>query len=385
MQRRRALPIAILATLSVLGAAWAVTQIPRLKRAYWAALEAPGPNQHGDNVTRYPPRNTPYDRWVAAAKKRIPVFEGLVIPNVRTAPLRPWPALGAGVHGLYLRFSDYQMTDGRLIELPSRGSAQPQRHMHEIVLYCLGGEGHAELARPGKPPLQVRWREGTIFSVPLNARYQLFNDGDAPTRLLAVTSFPFVMNALASESFVRDDSFEFADRFDGAEDYYARAAPAPDEHTATNRVDNVRATPMNEYESRGPGATTARWLMAGNTQLSLHSTAIAPLSHLKAHRHSSDAFVLFLTGRGYSLIWRGGDVRHRQRIDWQGGTLFVPPTYWYHEHFNTGTQPAQHLAVNAPELTQNLGLRFGDELDHDPHEIRVEWERELERARSGSR
>jgi gentisate 1,2-dioxygenase len=118
--------------------------------------------------------------------------------------------------------------------------------------------------------------------------------------------------------------------------------------------------------------------MAGNTQIDLHVTEIPPMTYAKAHRHTSDAFVLILGGTGYSLIWRGDDFKNRQRIDWQKGTLFSPPTYWYHQHLNTGKSSSRHLAINAPTLVQNLGLRFGDQIEAEPREIRDEWKRELE-------
>lgn len=58
---------------------------------------------------------------------------------------------------------------------------------------------------------------------------------------------------------------------------------------------------------------------------------------MKAHRRSSDAFILILKGEGYSLTWAGENVEGRTRIDWRKGTLFVPPTYSYHQHLNPGT------------------------------------------------
>jgi gentisate 1,2-dioxygenase len=117
--------------------------------------------------------------------------------------------------------------------------------------------------------------------------------------------------------------------------------------------------------------------MAGNTVLDLHVSSIEPRSHMKAHRHSSDAFLLMLSGAGYTLIWTGDDVANRQRIDWQRYTLLVPPTYWYHQHFNASGGESRHLAINAPELVLNLGLRFYDQIERDSPEISAEWAREI--------
>ena len=119
--------------------------------------------------------------------------------------------------------------------------------------------------------------------------------------------------------------------------------------------------------------------MAGNSMLSLHTSELQPESYKKAHRHSSDAFILLLSGSGYSLAWPEDNYHKRQRIDWQAGTLFAPPTYWYHQHLNSGPTPARYLAINVPELVINLGLRFEDDLNVNLNEVIEEWEQELTR------
>jgi gentisate 1,2-dioxygenase len=118
--------------------------------------------------------------------------------------------------------------------------------------------------------------------------------------------------------------------------------------------------------------------MAGNSMLGMHISEMPPKMYKKAHRHASDAFILFLSGEGFSLTWPEGAYYKRTRIDWKAGTLFVPPTYWYHQHLNTGSTPARYLAINTPTLVNNLGLYFKDQLEVDIEEVRQEWKKALE-------
>jgi hypothetical protein len=60
--------------------------------------------------------------------------------------------------------------------------------------------------------------------------------------------------------------------------------------------------------------------------------------------------VLVLNGRGYTLLWKGAtkysDATEHVRVEFTEGTLFVPPDGWFHQHFNTGGDPARYLAAN---------------------------------------
>jgi len=328
-------------------------------------------------VQRMRPLNSPYQRWLETARGEMPVFEGLVVDDVARIGLPPWPQLGEGVHGLYLRLADYQMTDGRLVEIPPQGSTVEQRHLYEKGIYIISGSGHTILQPEGRPEERVDWQAGDLFSIPLNMRHRHYNTGGQPARMLWVTSFPLMLNLLNEERFVLDNDSVFSDRYEkpGNRAEPARSTAVPE--VIADFIEDVRTTATRPYDFQGRGNSTMRWLMAGNSVLAMHIVEMPPETHMKAHRHTSDAFILVLSGTGYSVTWKEGDYDDRVRVDWKPGTLFAPPTYWYHQHLNSGRIPARRLAINAPDVITNLGLDFEDQLETDKPEIIREWKEEL--------
>ena len=331
-------------------------------------------------VFRIPPVDSPYELWLQGARKQIPMYEGVVLHDIENVGLKPWPEQGEGITGLYLHFADYQMTDGRLLEIPPRGKTDSQRHLYEKGIYVLRGSGYTTLQQEEQPEQRIEWRQGDLFAIPLNVQHQHYNSADRSARLLMVTSFPMVLNIMDSERFITHTDYAFTDRYDGASDDVLRSEELSEFELAANFIEDVRTTPTVP----NPGSTNARyfrhWSMAGNSMLNMHLSEIPAETRLKAHRHSSDAFILILEGEGFSLTWPEALWRDRIRVDWQPGTLFVPPTFWYHQHFNSGSAPSRHLAINVPVVVRNLGVNFNNELEVDLEEVEEEWREALDQA-----
>lgn len=336
--------------------------------------------QIGPTMWRVRPEGTPYDLWLEKARERMPVFEGLLIQDARTEPLERWEDMG--VDGLYIKMADYQITDGWLLEIPPHGQINPQRHMFEAGMYFFGGPGHITIQQEGQRPQRADFGHRSLFSVPMNVAYQIFNDSDEPVRVVAVTSFPFIINSMNSEEFAFQNPFVFRDRYDGEEDFLLRSEHARDNLTITNMVKDALEFELDEYDHRGKGTTNTHWQMAGNTHIDLHVSEMPGGKYKKAHRHSSDAFILLLSGEGYSLTWPEGRYEDRIRVDWNEGTIFVPPIYWYHQHLNPGKESARYMAINAPILVRTLGLRFQDQLDPDLKQIQDEFEAEVAKRKA---
>jgi uncharacterized RmlC-like cupin family protein len=335
----------------------------------------PRPAPIGTFVRRLAPTDTPYTQWVESGRSKRPTFSGLLIQDVRTHPLEFWPEMG--VPGLYVQMADYQIVDGWILEIPPGGSTRPQRHLFEKGVYFFGGPGHTTLTQDGRPPQRVDWKHRSLFSIPLNVTYQHFNDSDTPVRLVAVTSFPYVINSVESQPFIFENDFAFRDRYDGNADLRSSARKGRRNRLVTNFVEDALAASLDPHDLRGHGATNMHWSMAGNTMLDLHVSQIPGRIYKRAHRHTSDAFILLLSGRGYSLTWAEGRYAERIRVDWHEGTLFVPPIYWYHQHLNPSAEPARYLAINASMLVSKLGLRFEDQIEPDLDVVKREFEQEV--------
>jgi gentisate 1,2-dioxygenase len=76
---------------------------------------------------------------------------------------------------------------------------------------------------------------------------------------------------------------------------------------------------------------------------------IRPGVKTKAHRQASCAVYYVFDGKGQSVI--DGRV-----YDWSAGDFFVVPFYFWHEHFNTGKEPAILFSLQDFPLMKNLGI-----------------------------
>lgn len=133
MSESRKTPIKILVVFGFLLLAAGIAVKTGIARQAFFELFAvvKGVEVLGPTVVRIPPLKSPYQNWLERAKTEIPIHEALVINDVNSIELKPWPQMGVGVTGLYLRFSDYQMSDGRLLEIPAGGEAASQRQLRD--------------------------------------------------------------------------------------------------------------------------------------------------------------------------------------------------------------------------------------------------------------
>ncbi len=329
---------------------------------------------------------TYYSRWQEA--EGVPIIKGYYVGDLKQVKLDKWERLGG--LGAYVTLEGCeQVMDAYLSEIPAGKNLNPEKHLHEELVYVLTGRGATTIWNEGGKKQTFEWQEGSLFSPPLNVWHQHFNgQGNAPARLLVVTNAPEVMNLFGNTDFIFNSNYVFRDRFNGEEDYFSGKG-ALIEHRRplweSNFVPDVPNFKLYEWKERGAGGTNIQLTLSHN-YMRAHISEFPVGTYKKAHRHGPAAHVLIVKGTGYSMMWPEGSPR--MKIDWHVGSLLVPPDGWFHQHFNTGNEPARYLALRWRSRETRLGLSAGTDTslklggnqieypDEDP-EIRRIYEQEL--------
>ncbi len=319
-----------------------------------------------------------YRDWIR--KSGVPMVEGYSIFDARNQETRPWPQIDG--RGLYLNFSGNVHMDGQILEIPGGKALAPRRHLYEQLLYVLRGRGYTTLGEKNDGP-KVEWAEGSLFSVPLNAIHRHFNAASSePARILAVTTFPFMLQVFGSLGFINESSIDFPDRFSGKNTFYSDSEKVHQRWWKTNFIKDIRTGQVVPWDERGKGNESVFWDMAGNTILEPHVSEFPVATYKLGHRHPYEAIILTLNGKGFSLAGRQGlrDSDDPVKIDWKEGSIVSPPYFWYHQHFNTGDTKARYWAITEGDFPKRLGVPLEVEQIEAPQEdpgIKKRFEREL--------
>jgi len=285
-----------------------------------------------------------YLEWIR--KEGIPVTEdfGVDLLKVRTAR---WDRVAADAAAVHLKGrGDFLCMF--VFDVAPSGSTAPQRHLYEEVFYVLEGRGSTMLETADGRKHSFEWGPRSLFAIPLNARYRLFNgSGSQRARLVSTANLPAVLNMFHDERFVFGNEWDFEDRV-GASKYFSGEGDfipiRPGNHLwETNFVPDLAAIELKPWSERGAGGSNIMFILADGT-MHAHISEMPVGTYKKAHRHPADFHVMCVTGTGYSLLWYEGEADW-VKVDWKHGTVFAPPDAMFHQHFNTGATPARYLAT----------------------------------------
>ncbi|MDP2645407.1 MAG: hypothetical protein Q8P24_10740 [Desulfobacterales bacterium] len=235
-------------------------------------------------------------------------------------------------------------------EIAPGQSSHAARQLADEVIYVISGSGSTTVDT-ARGRISFEWGPRSLFAVPLNHPYQLFNgSGIEPVRFISVNTLPIVYNLFRDPDFVFGSTHDFK-RIDPEANPSDSILYVPDKdhgRTAVNLhettfVPDILSVPRSSFRERGKGNNTVYFELA-NSVLSVHVAEHPGLRFFNPHRHGPSAFVFNLSGSGYSLMWLEGGAM--ERYDWPENDIgvIVPPNMWWHGHF--GTSPASiQLAI----------------------------------------
>ena len=284
-------------------------------------------------------KDTPYTRWVA--NEGLDIISAHYVPDLHTVDLKPWARRGG--KGVYINHEASRTSnDCYVCEIPPGKQLEPQRQLFEEMIYVLDGRGSTTVWNDAGKRVSFEWQAGSLFAIPLNAFCQHFNgSGKDAARFVSVTNGPGIINLYEDIDFIFGTQYDFKSRFSGEPDYFDNKGEQKGLLLETNFVADAVNLPLISAKERGAGGGHIRFNMAKGSMNS-HISQFPVGTYKKAHCHGPGAHVIILSGSGYSLMWQEGE--EPRRYDWGKGTMIVPPNMWYHQHFNTGSEPARYLA-----------------------------------------
>ena len=284
-------------------------------------------------------KDTPYLKWVR--DEGLDIIDALYVKNLNHVELEPWSRRGGS--GVYINHDASRTTnDCYVCEIAPGKKLEPQSQLFEETIMILSGYGKTTVKNFAGQEVEFEWGPGALFAIPLNTIHQHFNlSGSEPTRYVAVTNAPPILNTYGDPGFVFDTRYDFPERFNGDPEFFAGKGEQKGLLLETNFVPDGVNLPLIEAKERGAGGGHIRFNFA-KSSLNSHISQFPIGTYKKAHAHGPGAHVIILSGSGYSLMWPEG--AEPERFNWEVGTMIVPPNMWYHQHFNTGTTPARYLA-----------------------------------------
>lgn len=326
----------------------------------------------------------------------IPVNICYAVPDLKTIEVKPWRRMGA--FGAYVNlYGEEVLGDNYILEIPRGEKIKPQKHMFEELVYVLSGRGTTTFwTKENGQRWSFEWNEQSLFALPANMGYQHFNfDSSKPVRLFSKTTLPAMFDYFQSRDFIFKNDFEFpgiGKDFYSETNVHKRESSSQKEDEsgtvwAANFVQDVRSYDrMADSQARGAGGTMVEFRQPGLARLHAHQSEFPVGTYKKAHAHPPGRSIILVKGKGYSLLWQPGNSKDKKKVNWQPGSLFgvglteLQGEIWWHQHFNTSTEPARYLVLHVDpgwDFEKHVQVEYADE----ERETRQIYESEL--AKSG--
>ncbi|MDZ4230190.1 MAG: cupin domain-containing protein, partial [Dehalococcoidales bacterium] len=303
-----------------------------------------------------------YKEWME--KEGIPVYEAFAgVEDVTEVPRRSWARTGG--LGTFIELEGLKEA-GVLVyiaEIPAGGALEPEKHLYDEFIYVLRGRGLAEVWQEEDAKHSFEWGEGSIFAMPLNVSHRLVNGGREPVIFLARITAPIAMEAFRNTEFIFNCDYKFTDRYSGKADFYLvgekRYKDERNNYWETNFVPDARTAFAGDGQSPWKVEGGSLTYFPTSSMVGVHTSEWPPGIYHKAHFHGAGAMIMGLRSEGYVLIWhryygihpyQDGHGDQVLKVPWKLGTVYSPPNDWFHQHFNTGKEPARHLAHTYRQL-----------------------------------
>ena len=356
---------------------------------------------------------SPYQLW--RESQGLDSVTGFFIQNIFTHPVKPWAARGGS--GVFINLDGAQgFNDSYIYELAPGESSAVIKHVYDELIFVLSGRGATTIWNDESKKQSFEWGRGSYFALPPNASHQFHNaSGIEPCRFYAMTAAPRVIDTFKDLGFVFDNPYRFKDIFDDEPGYFSQTewtkgwqtnyiadvyALAPKRRASAEEV----AAKARAARAEGRGwKSVGRFLVAGEESQRNYSATMLkgtvragiafgsqPGTHPPPHRHGPGIHVTVLDGHGYTLL-QSPAMDQTVRVDWQPGTVFVPPEGWWHAHYNTGPEPWDWLRIGwGSEKPKPGGGTYdysrtpqegGDQISFDDMDpaVHLEFEEELKR------
>lgn len=291
----------------------------------------------------------PYKDWAEGEGIPIHYDFGHDLLSLETGPWDRYDARGCFAHTYGM--GDF-MTNYVVEVLPTR-KTRPVKHLYEAFFYVLAGYGSTVVWLPDGSTRIFEWGPKALFAIPLNCTYQILNGSSSePVRLSCTSDAPLLINLFHNIDFVFANDFSFAERVgnpkyfegDGEHSVFNRDSKKVQNLWETNFVHDLTSFKLYSFEGRGKGSLNVNFVLADGTMHS-HVSQMPVGRYKKAHRHAAGTHVHAVDGEGFTLLWYEGDSEFRQ-IPWRHGFMYTPPFWMFHQHFNTGPQPARYVACS---------------------------------------